>query len=341
MSLELYREYPDPNESADLERLIELTIRTMKVKYVTGIQQRDTHVKGLALVKGTFTIEPNLPEDLRVGLFATPASYQCVCRFSNTDPNPKADLKKDMRAVSFKLFNVDGEMCWHDDPDARTVDFLMMSAKTFMASDIKSFTEMQETLLHAHLEPVKGNLSLLAFLARHPGLASRVAHGEITCANLLELPYYSETAYRFGEKAVQYKLVPHKQATSELPGPDAAFNYLNHRLRDDLASGDAVFDFMVQFQVDPVKMPIEDTGVAWDEELSPPRKVATLRLHQQTVEETAPNTTGEHLTFNPWRTLRAHQPLGWANRARLKVYEVVSQFRHQQNAVPVREPRGQ
>jgi hypothetical protein len=340
MSLELYREYPDANESAAVNELIELTIRTMKTKYLTGVQPRDTHVKGLAVVKGTFSIAPDLPADLRVGLFATPKSYECLCRFSNTDPNPKPDLKNDMRAVSIKLFNVAGEMCWHDDPDARTLDFLLMTAKTFMTSDIRSFIKMQEVLLHAFLEPVKGNLSVIAFFAEHPAIARRVAQGEITCANLLEMPYFSETAYRFGEKAVQYKLVPHKPATSDLPGPGAAFNYLNQRLRDDLATGDAVFDFMVQFQVDPMTMPIEDTGVAWSEELSPPRKVATLRLQQQSVDEPALNTTGEHLSFNPWRTLREHQPLGWANRARLKVYEAVSQFRHEKNAVPVREPRG-
>lgn len=340
MNLELYREYPKPSEAAELEQLIELTIRTMKTKYLTGIQQRDTHAKGLAVVKGIFAIEPDLPLDLRVGLFATANSYQCLCRFSNTDPNPKPDIKSDMRAVSIKLLNVGGEKCWQDDPEASTLDFLLMTAKTFMASDLKSFTEMQEVLLQAYLEPVKGNLALLAFFARHPGLASRVAQAEITCANLLEMPYYSETPYRFGQKAVQYKLLPHKQPTSELPGHGAAFNYLNDRLRDDLGSGDAVFDFMVQFQVDPVKMPIEDSGVAWDETLSPPRKVATLTLYRQTVEETAPSTTGEHLSFNPWRTLREHQPLGWTNRARLKVYEAVSQFRHQKNAVPIREPRG-
>ena len=67
MSLELYREYSSPSEEADMKELTELTLRTLRIKYVQGPQQRDTHAKGLATVKGTFTIEPNLPEELRVG----------------------------------------------------------------------------------------------------------------------------------------------------------------------------------------------------------------------------------------------------------------------------------
>lgn len=339
MKPELYQEYPDPNEAEELEQLIELTLRTLKRKYLTGPQLRDTHAKGLAVVRGTFAIEPDLAADLRVGLFREAKSYKCLLRFSNTDPNPKPDIKKDMRAVSIKLFGVEGERLWQDDPDAKTLDLLMMSAKTFITPDLRSFIQMQEALLHAYLEPVKGNAQLVAFFAMHPGTANRVAHSEITCANVLELPYFSETAYRFGEKAVQYKLVPHKKATSQLPEADAPFNYLNQRLREDLAAGDAVFDFMLQFQVDPVKMPIEDSAVPWDETLSPPIKVATLTLHQQVVEESALVTTGEHLSFNPWRTLPEHRPLGWTNRVRQAVYVQVSEFRHRRNSVPVREPR--
>jgi hypothetical protein len=252
MKPELYQEYPGPNEAAELEQLIELTLRTLKKKYLTGPQLRDTHAKGLAVVRGTFTIDANLPAELRVGLFAQPKSYKCVLRFSNTDPNPKPDIKKDMRAVSIKLFGVEGERLWQDDPEAKTLDLLMMSAQTFITPDLKSFIQMQEALLAAYMDPIKGNAQLIAFFAMHPSTANRVAHSEITCANVLELPYWSETAFRFGEKAVQYKLVPHKPATSKLPdAADAPFNYLNERLREDLAAGDQVFDFMLVFQTDP------------------------------------------------------------------------------------------
>ncbi len=339
MSLELYREYPGPNEPAELEELIELTLRTLRTKYVQGPQQRDTHAKGLATVRGTFSVAPDLPADLRVGLFSQVKSYPCLCRFSNTDPNPKADIENDMRAISIKLIGVDGKMLWTDDADAKTLDLLMMTAPTFITADIRTFIQLQTNLLKVYLSPRLGNLSLIWFFITHPGTAGRVIRSEIQCANLVEVPYFSEVAYRFGEKAVQYKLAPHKKVTSRVPGAGAPNNYLNDRLREDLAAGDVVFDFMVQLQVDPVKTPIEDASVPWSEALSPPRKVATLTLQKQAVAEPGLGTTGEFMTFNPWRTLPEHQPLGWCNRVRLSVYQAIAEFRHSKNAVKDREPR--
>jgi len=339
MSLELYREYPSPTEPADLKELTELTLRTLRTKYLQGPQQRDTHAKGLATVRGTFAIEPDLPADLRVGLFSTVKAYPCVCRFSNTDPIPKADIENDMRAISIKVIGVDGKMLWTDDADARTLDLLLMTAQTFITPDIRTFIQLQTHLLNVYLSPRLGNLGLIWFFITHPGTMLRVIRSEIKFANLVEVPYFSEVAYRFGDKAVQYKLAPHKKPTSRLPGAGAPNNYLNMRLRDDLAAGDVVFDFMVQFQVDPVKTPIEDVSVPWSETLSPPRKVATLTLHQQEVAEPGLGTTGEFMTFNPWRTLPEHQPIGWCNRVRLSIYQAISEFRHSKNAVKDREPR--
>ncbi|HEX8029306.1 MAG TPA: hypothetical protein VF491_12620, partial [Vicinamibacterales bacterium] len=308
-------------------------------KYVQGPQQRDTHAKGLATVRGTFSVEPNLPPELAVGLFSKVKTYPCVCRFSNTDPNPKADIENDMRAISIKVIGVDGKMLWTDDPESNTLDLLMMTAQTFITPDIKTFIKLQSNLLHVYLHPRLGNLRLIWFFLTHPGTMRRVIKSEIKFPNLVEVPYFSEVAYRFGEKAVQYKLAPHKQPTSRLPGAGAPNNYLNLRLREDLAAGDVVFDFMVQFQVDPVKTPIEDVSVPWSETLSPPRKVATLTLSKQDVAEPALGTTGEFMTFNPWRTLPEHQPLGWCNRVRMSIYQTIAEFRHSKNAVRDREPR--
>ena len=339
MKLELYKEYPAPDEAAGLARLLEITMRTLRQKYLTGPQLRDTHAKGLAVVRGVFTVVPDLPADLRVGLFATPKSYPCVIRFSNTDPNPKADIEKDMRAISIKLLGVEGKMLWQDEPDAKTMDLLLMTAQTFITDTLDVFSDLQEALLDAYMNGLMGNLRLIWFFIRNPSTARRVIKSEIQCANLLEMPYWSETAYAFGEKAVQYKLVPRKAATSRLPGAGAPFNYLNQRLSEDLGAGEVSFDFMVVLQTDPEKMPIEDSGLAWDETVSVPRKVATLTLPKQKIDEPALFTTGENLAFNAWRTLPEHKPLGWTNRVRLQIYTAVSEFRHKRNAQPIREPR--
>lgn len=40
---------------------------------------------------------------------------------------------------------------------------------------------------------------------------------------------------------------------------------------------------------------------------------------------------GDNLSYNPWRTLAEHRPLGGINRCRKAVDEVLSKSRHQRN----------
>ena len=85
-------------------------------------------------------------------------------------------------------------------------------------------------------------------------------------------------------------------------------------------------------------MPVEDPSRVWSLELSPPRKVATLRILQQEFDTPAIDTFGENLSFTPWHCLPEHRPLGAINRARKIVYEILSAFRHEANHAAQREP---
>ncbi|HZI48382.1 MAG TPA: hypothetical protein VFD75_11350, partial [Pyrinomonadaceae bacterium] len=67
--LELNQEYPDPNEAALVKKLIALLVEMIKKSYLTGTTYRDTHAKGHCVVQGEFTVGPNLPAELQVGLF--------------------------------------------------------------------------------------------------------------------------------------------------------------------------------------------------------------------------------------------------------------------------------
>ena len=58
------------------------------------------------------------------------------------------------------------------------------------------------------------------------------------------------------------------------PGDD----FLREAMIRQLATSDALFDFTVQLQISAETMPIEDPGKAWDETVSPFRKVATIRI---------------------------------------------------------------
>jgi hypothetical protein len=101
-----------------------------------------------------------------------------------------------------------------------------------------------------------------------------------------------------------------------------------------------LFDFAVQLQTNAGTMPIEDPGHAWDEKVSPWRKLATIRILRQEFDSEAQRAFGENLFFTPWHCLPAHRPLGGINRARRVIYELISAFRHEWNQVPRCEPTG-
>ncbi len=74
-------------------------------------------------------------------------------------------------------------------------------------------------------------------------------------------------------------------------------------------------------------MPIEDASVIWDESLSPFRKVATISIPEQDFTASANVEDCELMTFNPWQSLPAHQPLGGVNRVRKAIYSEIADFR--------------
>jgi hypothetical protein len=101
----------------------------------------------------------------------------------------------------------------------------------------------------------------------------------------LDIPYWSTTPYLFGPgRAVKYITRPCSTRTSTMPA-ELTDHYLRDALRAHLAQEDACFDFMIQFQVDSHRMPIEDASVEWKEEESLYRPVARIRIPRQRIDD--------------------------------------------------------
>lgn len=77
----------------------------------------------------------------------------------------------------------------------------------------------------------------------------------------------------------------------------------------------------------------------WDETLMPAIHVATLTLPQKDIDDRSQSEYGETLAFNPWRTLKAHQPLGSIAEARKVVYQASADVRRNYNGQTLGEPR--
>ena len=335
-SLALATEYPPPREADEAHLLTDMLLRKVRHDYPLGTPtRRDAHAKHHGCVKAEFIVEPNLPDELRVGVFREPRTYQSWVRFSNQDGVPNPDAKPDIRGMAIKLMGVEGEKLLEEEQHERTQDFILISHPVFVTKDVAEFRRLIEAMMGGflslgwfflnpfdlHLRTLK---NLWGSLKRH--------------ANVVEIRYWSTTPYLFGPgKAVKYSARPRVAGTSTIPA-DPSPDFLKEALKQSLERGEVLYDFLVQFQTNPVRMPIEDPGALWPEPLSRFEKVATVKLLQQTFESPEQMAFGENISFTPWHSLPEHRPLGGINRARKLVYRIVSEFRHQMNNKPRKEP---
>ena len=327
---ELGKECEPANEQLHIDSLVRQLRAKMERDYAGHRMLRDAHPKMHGCVRGEFSIEPNLPEDLRIGIFAQHRTFPAWVRFSNQNGTVSPDSKGDIRGAAIKLMNVAGQKLQSDRPDDTTQDFILISDARFVTKDVAQFDGLVSAL-------TGGLMKMLWFFLRHPRAARNLWVSLKRFSQPLGIRYFSVAPYLLGSQAVKYSLTPHDAVTAPVPGNLSA-DYLREAMVERLGSRAAAFDFSVQIQMDPVAMPIEDLGVRWDEGLSPFRKVATLTIPSQVFDTPERREFGDNLSFSPWRCLPEHRPLGGISRARRQVYQALSAFRHENNGTPRVEP---
>jgi hypothetical protein len=155
--------------------------------------------------------------------------------------------------------------------------------------------------------------------------------------NPLQSRYWSQTPYRLGAGAMKFSARPVAmpvKPTDIQKSPD----YLRQAMVRQIGAEDVVFEFLLQLQTDPVKMPVEDALTEWMEADSPFVRVAILRIPQQDLSSGEDLRIAENLSFTPWHALEDQRPLGGINRARKVAYQAISKYRHERNGVPRVEP---
>ena len=113
------------------------------------------------MARGTFVPRPDLPQELRVGVFAGPGHPAWV-RFSS-DTLPTAPDLMTTCGIAIKLFGVPGPKLLEPDTDATTHDFLLQNHDVFFvdtANDMCEFT--RAGVVDGDYEP---------YLAAHPKTA--------------------------------------------------------------------------------------------------------------------------------------------------------------------------
>ncbi|MEM9164976.1 MAG: catalase, partial [Cyanobacteria bacterium P01_F01_bin.4] len=101
---ELYQEYPSPREAQDIQQMMELMryFHTQQSRLLNKFR-RGQHAKDTGCLKGKFTVESELPEWLKVGIFQNPRQFDAIIRFSNGSFKVQSDRKGDGRGMAIKL----------------------------------------------------------------------------------------------------------------------------------------------------------------------------------------------------------------------------------------------
>jgi len=329
-NLELAAEYPPANEQAHIDSLIDKLCAKMGRDYGNGRILRDAHPKMHGCVKAEFSVDGDLPAELAVGVFATPRTFPAWVRFSNQTGTVSPDSKPDIRGVAIKLLGVDGQKLLATESDSPNQDFILISDSRFVTKDVAEFDGLVRSL-------IGGPSRVRWFFLTHWRVARNLFGSMRKHGNPLAIRYFSVVPYLLGDNAVKYSLTP--RAPEKTPIPDnPSDNYLREAMASQLTDNAAVFDFSIQFQKDPYREPIEDSGVTWSEERSPFQRVGTLTIPSQSFESPRRMEFGDNLSFNPWRCLAQHRPLGGISRARQQVYAALSIFRHDGNQAARVEP---
>ncbi|HEX9992237.1 MAG TPA: LodA/GoxA family CTQ-dependent oxidase [Acidimicrobiales bacterium] len=291
---------------------------------------RPVFLKPHGVAGGTLTVRDDLPDDLRVGVFAG-TRYPAWVRFSSDTVPANPDLRTTV-GIGIKLFGVPGRKLLPGEEDATTADFLLQNFDVFFVDTATDFCEFTKAGV------VDGDYA--AYLAAHPTTERLLDEMKRFVPSALGVDYWSGLPSAFGpDRYVKYKLTPSRPlAPPPASGAGLGRDYLAADLRSRLLAGPAAFELSVQFRADPDRMPLDRATVRWDEEESPPVPVATLLLPAQDVGAPGQAAYGENLSFTSWHTLPEHRPVGSLADARRVVYQASARRRRDANGVPVVEP---
>ena len=288
---------------------------------------RDAHRKAHGCVSAKFTVLGGLDNKLAVGLFAKPASYNAVIRYSNGS-QVVDDTKGDARGMAIKILGVPGPKLLEDEPGASTQDFLLMNSNVFFVKNAKEYVSFQKAVTNGGFS-LAGWVALRAF--NEGATLLRIQGAKVT--NPLDVRYFSPVPNKLGSQQMKVSATP--CAGSTFKGTATGPDLLRENLQATLSQQGACFDFAVQLRTDPAKMPIEDATVEWKESASPFIKVARIEIPSQPAEQ---GESCEVRSFTPWHSLAEHRPLGGIQRVRKTVYQDISVLRHQLNGQPRIEP---
>ncbi|WP_375485471.1 catalase family protein [uncultured Mycobacterium sp.] len=336
-----------PDEDEVITKIIDVLHKNNEWAYKRNKHAiRDAHAKSHGILQGKLTVDLQ-DKALEQGLFQNGATYDVIARLSSTAGAIRSDQLRGVRGLGIKVLGGEGKRALPGD-QASTQDFLLVTHREFPFADAHEYYKkgMPLAWLLARVpDPILARFIDLAVWADrlHVPLPTTVALFVTPNRPILGETFYSSAPLRYGEYVAKLELVPSSDSVKQLQAKEidaaAGQNAQTDGVREFFKTNTAEYELRVQLCTDTDAMPIENATVPWSETASPHRRVATITFPRQDPYSDARREFGDDvLSFNSWRALDVHRPLGSINRLKLRVYKASSQFRHEMNNVAAVEP---
>ena len=312
------------NEAARFEYFTSVLSAIQAKRDAKGTPARALHAKANLGVEAELVVLPDVGADAKVGMFAEPATYRALVRYSNGAPRHQPDKKPDVRGIAVKVLGVPGKKVIPGMEDVTTQDFLAIRTAATPVRDAEEFIKLVRAAQTPALLPFR-LIGSLGFGRAITVIKAALAGFKVPTAPLAATTYYSALPIAFGPYAAQYVFRPHDPLTVTAGGS------LGDELAARLRVSPVVYDLCVKFYVDPKSTPIEDASVEWKGELVPVARLTVPVQDASSARGQKIQETIDHLAFDPWHARTDLRPLGNMMRARNHAYRASTQGR---NAAP-------
>lgn len=336
----------EKEEASSLQAIADVRefVKMSHSKY--GHAVRGAHAKAYGGVIAEIEIYKNLPEAYAQGIFAFPAKYESVMRFSNGKAHLGPDhLLGGAVGIGLKILGVPGATLLEPENSLGNVDLVMINSPVFAANDVQTYLNIQRLSFEVSSREMAFYNLLSSFGSLPPekwlweNFFAFLRLGQLPVQNVLLSTYWTMAPSRFGKYVAKLSIVPlsssAEKVTSKKPMENPYPEFFHESLKQEIASHDYEFEICAQLCRDPQRMPIDRVTVEWPESLSPPVPVARIRIPMQNL---ISEDIIDRLSMNPWRVPEEHMPIGSIQRIRKRVYQSSADHRHRMNGQPDLEP---
>ena len=350
---------PESTYASEMAKIVSSVEQTIKASYEKEKQKRAVrfaHAKSYGIVRASVEIASGLASEYAQGIYAIPATYEAVIRFSNGlgHLGPDAMLGP-IFGTGLKFFNVPGHSILENEAGVSNFDYAMINAPVFFANTAKDYVVIErlfDALPGALLDPRTAKTWLHDFVTCEGTLPpdewlwdelfAMLSLGKTPWQNPLLASYWTMGAVRHGEYVAKLRITPQPSAVAQvrirdldpLTNPEA----VRDSLMAEIGEHDYKFELEAQLCVDPLRMPIENTSIEWSEKLSPFTKLAIIHIPKQDISSPVNLDIADRISITPWRTRGDHIPMGEIMTVRREVYRRSAELRRQINQQPQREP---